>query len=160
MEINRKRYDRLKSMAKGCNNLFGTSNPFEICRMAGIGVRFILLSKGIYGFSDILEKPESIPENVSPINAMIYLSSALNSYAGKIVCAHELGHVLLQKDERLNLFDIEDQEESLYEYEANLFAIELMPQIYHSPSIDYRDLTRRELYQYMNQKITTTFFTL
>ena len=144
MEINRKRYDRLKSMAKGCNNLFGTSNPFEICRMAGIGVRFISLSKGIYGFSDILEKPESIPENVSPINAMIYLSSAL----------------LLQKDERLNLFDIEDQEESLYEYEANLFAIELMPQIYHSPSIDYRDLTRRELYQYMNQKITTTFFTL
>lgn len=153
MNLERKRYNKIKMMANKCKLLFGTSDPLEICKLLDIKLRFIHLSSGIYGFSDL-------ERNAENFSATIFLSNALNPYAQRIVCAHELGHILLHGNERLNLFDINEQENSLPEYEANLFAIELMPQIYHSPTVEYSKLSCSGLYRYMNKKITATFLTI
>ena len=149
MNITHKRYDKLKSIVQKCKLFFDTSDPFRICKLLEIKVHIVSL-EGLYGFSNI---PNSANEELSISNASIFLSNKLNSYSRKIVCAHELGHILLQGNEQLNLFDIENTGNDLAEYEANLFAIELMPDIYILP-IDYHLLSRKELYNYMNNIIS------
>lgn len=148
MNISRKRYAKLKSTVQKCKLFFDTSDPFKICKLLEIKIHIVSL-EGLYGFSNI---PNSADAELSISNASIFLSNKLNPYSRKIVCAHELGHILLQGNEQLNLFDIENPGNDLAEYEANLFAIGLMPDIYIS-SIDYRSLSRKELYDYMNNII-------
>lgn len=163
MDISKARYKKIQSLANICRNLFDTTDPFKICKLLDIKIRYISLSNGIWGFSNIWSSDGSnisiFQNKIYPIHATIFLSSKLDKYSQKIVCAHELGHVLLHNKERLNLFDIKDQADSFTEYEANIFAIELLPQIYHCANRDYRLPNRCDLYYYMNKKIATAYFT-
>lgn len=156
MNIPHQRYKKIKSIVNILTVLLDTTDPFKICNLLEIEISYIPLSSNIFGFVDIGKfKSKSIyPQKPSLYipNAKIFISTHLKPYSQKIVCAHELGHILLRKRESLNLFDVENPGNDLTEYEANLFAIELMPDIYNSP-INYLLLSQKELYDYMNNII-------
>lgn len=95
------------------------SNPFELCECLGIGVRFEDMGdketdcKGFFLVQSRIRR--------------IVINSNLPQIIQKIICAHELGHAVLHKKQlsayhELKLFD----EASAAEYEANLFAAELL----------------------------------
>ncbi len=101
--------------------------PFEIAKFYGISYLF----KKIDG---------NMPSYISDDPPCIYISDVYNeqSYAAKILCAHELGHYFLHdgqasamNNDSLNLYI---PEESIKEYEANIFSIFLMPQIMRNES--------------------------
>ena len=54
----------------------------------------------------------------------------------------------------------ENETKDIKEYEANLFAIELLPQIYNNFSIDYHDLNKEEMQAFMNKKISHIIYSL
>ena len=96
----------------------GTRNPFELCKRMGISVRYKDLGYSMKAFYFYQSRIKNI---------------VINSRAGEIVqeilCAHELGHAVLHGElaamrgfHELEMFD------SLIptEYEANLFAAELL----------------------------------
>lgn len=149
MEIDINRYQEIRALVAGCIYLLGSSDPFKICKLLDIKIQTVPLSLGLYGFSDVCS-------NSGYTKASIFLSDKLTSYARKIVCAHELGHILSHKKDRLNLFDLENPVDSIAEYEANIFAIELMPQIYRGHK-NYLDLSCSELANYMDEKIKSTY---
>ena len=155
MELTPEKYIRLKRIINNCKALCKSSNPFELCKILNIKIYFLPLENGLFGFADI----SSSDEQPLKSKATIFISSCVSSYAQKIICAHELGHILLQRDQSLNLLDSSNPSNSISEYEANLFAIELLPQIYIGVK-DYRCLSREELYNYMIKKLSHTFFTL
>lgn len=94
-----------------------SSDPFEICKQLGINIKFHNLgSIKAYCFCQSRIKNIVINENADDPTA-------------KILCAHELGHALLHEQilknvhvHRSTLFD----ETTPTEYEANLFAAELL----------------------------------
>ncbi len=153
MELTQYRYFRLKRIIRNCKILCNSSNPFDICKILGIKVHYSTIKDSLFGFSEA-----HCTENSAEINANIFISSSTSSYAQKIICAHELGHILLQKNQSLNLLDSDNPGDSIYEYEANIFAIELLPHIYRGAK-DYRNLSKEELYDYILNKLNYTFFT-
>lgn len=155
MELTSEKYIHLRRVVENCKTLCKSSNPFELCKIFDIKIHFLPLENGLFGFADISHSTEQ------PIKerATIFISSKVSSYAQKIICAHELGHILLQKNQTLSLFDSDNPANSLSEYEANIFAIELLPQIYTGTK-DYKSLSTKELYDYMIKKLNYTFFTL
>lgn len=146
MELSKKQYSQVKNILGEIYKYCGTYDPFLIAKRFNIKISVITL-KGLSGISDISRSGQ----------ATIYLSSTLNSYAKKIVCAHELGHIFLHKDTELNLFTVDGNKSSLSEYEANIFAMELMP---HTKPINYFNYSREELQSYMEKKIFSNIYTL
>lgn len=160
MKISAQRYREIKSTVKTLTNLLDTTDPFKICKLMGIRINLVPLTPNLSGFVNV-DKTEANTLNPQKHSlyipsATIFLSNSLNPYSQKIVCAHELGHIVLQKNNELNLFDTSNPQDNLAEHEANIFAIELMPHIYHG-SINYYLLNSSELYEYMNKKITSSF---
>ena len=104
---------KIKKLPSFIDRNFGTKNPFELCELLGINVRFknynIEAMKGYYTKLD--------DENI-----FIYINSNLNKRAQQIVCAHELGHIFLHPNAG-NHFNGGDVQR---EYEANLFAAYLL----------------------------------
>lgn len=146
MELSRQQYRQVKRVLEQIYKYCGTYDPFLISKKFNINVSVIPL-KGLSGISDI-----------SPTgHATIYLSSALNSYAKKIVCAHELGHIFLHRDTELNLFTVDGNKNSLTEYEANIFALELLP---HIKPINYFQYSKEELQSYIEKKVFSNIYTL
>ncbi len=97
---------------------YDTRNPFELCRDLNIRVRYKDLGTAMKAYYFYQSRIKNI---------------VLNSRSGKIVqrilCAHELGHALLHGElaamrgfQELEMFDMT----SATEYEANLFAAELL----------------------------------
>lgn len=164
MEISYSRYRQIKDTINGCKKILGTTDPFKICELLGIIIRLVPLSSNMLGFADIRHVNADVLNfrngQLRIFDATIFLSEVLTSYSRKITCAHELGHVLLQYDDDINLFDCVDASKDLKEYEANLFAIELMPHIYNNQTIDYRTLNKSELQHFMNRKVSYTFYTI
>lgn len=103
---------------------YGTSDPFRIANgIKNVYVREFDAHKQKGFCVDILN------------NYYIYINSNLSYQMKRMVCAHELGHVLFHKDKlgrdkngklkkivEWELFDIKDHTE----YEANLFAANLL----------------------------------
>ncbi|MEW4414462.1 ImmA/IrrE family metallo-endopeptidase [Clostridium sp. AN503] len=164
MEISPTRYQKIKSTIANCKTLFRTTDPFKICELLGFKVYSVKLGSNLHGFADVKQTLASSinqrKEKLYTVKANIYLSDSLDSYSKKIVCAHELGHVLLQYKEELNLFESTNETKDIKEYEANLFAIELLPQIYNNFSIDYHDLNKEEMQAFMNKKISHIIYSL
>lgn len=164
MEISALRYKKITTVVANCKKLLNTNDPFKICKLLGINVRSVPLSLGLCGFVDVKQIPADTFNHkngqLCTVDATIFLSTALDSYSQKIVCAHELGHVLVQYNESLNLFESNSENSKIKEYEANLFAIELLPQIYTDSNVDYRALTKEELQRFMNKKVSHSFFVL
>ncbi|MBQ4557259.1 MAG: ImmA/IrrE family metallo-endopeptidase [Clostridia bacterium] len=94
----------------------GTRDPFEIARMCK--AELIIKELGsLKGFYKIIYR-----------NPFIFLNKSLSAADARIVCAHEIGHHALHREyarigfEEFSLFS----ENSRREYEANLFAAELL----------------------------------
>lgn len=143
MEISRKRYKEIKRRLARIVKYCGTRDPFEIAKKMDISCTILPL-EGLLGASDISK-------------ASICLSKHLDNYARKIICAHELGHIILHREESLNLFRNDRNETDIIEYEANLFAMELLPQI---KTKRYLELSKEELQRYIEKKIVMNMYTL
>ena len=117
---------------------YDTRDPFEICRQINIHVRYADLGYAIKAYYFYHSRIKNI---------------VLNSRSGQIVqrvlCAHELGHAVLHTEpammkgfHELELFDAI----APAEYEANLFAAELM-------------ISDEALFELLNDK-NKTFFSI
>ena len=62
---------------------YNTRNPFEICREAGIGVKFKDIGN-LKGFYSVINK-----------RTYIVINDSISEKEAELVCAHELGHHLL-----------------------------------------------------------------
>ena len=97
---------------------YKTRDPFEMAEALGVAVRYrddFKLLKGMY--------------TVIARNRFIFINSNNSEEMNRVVCAHELGHDQLHRDfaknapiEEMTLYD----HSSVREYEANLFAAELL----------------------------------
>lgn len=94
---------------------FGTRDPFVIATgMGAIIVRHSL--KGVRGFYHYFQR-----------NSIIYVDEMLPERTSALVCAHELGHMVLHKSVNTVFMDTRTQfNTNKYEIEANSFAMELL----------------------------------
>lgn len=88
----------------------GLSDPFEIARALDIEVVF----------TEIKFAPAFFNRSRIDNKTTIYISSNTNSYAKRLLCSHELGHILCE-DYETDLFDHRIDPES--EFIANSFAM-------------------------------------
>lgn len=145
MVLSNKRIDAIKRKANNIINYSRCNNPFEIAARYDIEVQFIdIIDEGIHAYSNSQ-------------TGIIYINKRFskNSYTAKILCAHELGHVFLHNGlsamEYNRYLDSEMTDETIKEYEANIFAITLMPQIAAGHNLfTYRP---ERLNRYINNKI-------
>jgi len=107
-------------------------NPFEIIK----GINAILVFApliGVRGFYQYFQR-----------NNIIYVDEDLPYHEKKFVCAHELGHMLLHKKANAVFMDSRTfLNTSLYEKEANTFAVNLL--IDNDMLYEHRDLTIEQL---------------
>ena len=114
---------RLFSLPRSLVTTHETRDPFRLAETLGFYVRFIDAKKQKGFCTNILN------------NYFIFINENLSPQMQRMTCAHELGHVLLHKDQlsrdaqgqfkkivEMELFDITSQTE----YEANLFAANLL----------------------------------
>lgn len=99
-------------LAKKIKNEYGNKNIIEMCKLMGIR------------FSYIHCRPEVSPAYSinSGSSSLIALNINYSEKSKNVLCAHELGHVLLHSSSPLNHFNGSSSEE----YEANLFAVALL----------------------------------
>ena len=83
----------------------------------------------------------------------VYISDKYNTYSQKIIAAHELGHLLLHSKDDFNMFNSDDSSLKK-EYEANIFAMEFMPQI-QPYQLDYRYFSSCELQKHIQRKLAS-----
>lgn len=137
MNISSDVLDQISDIVTKLREHFRNRDPFFLARQLNIECVFCDLSE-ILAFSE----RSSIDDP-----GTIYISNSLCLYSQKILCAHELGHLLLHKDDDNNLFSCEFN--PLKEYEANYFAAHLLPQI-----IVYADITKMSVDEF-NSYITS-----
>ena len=127
------------ALAKRAVEKCGTRDPFaiaKICRVELI-IKELGSLKGFYKI--VCDTP------------FIFINKSLSAAEAKVVCAHELGHHALHREfarvgfEEFSLFS----ENSRREYEANLFAAELL--------IDEEALEEFIEYGYTKQQIALAF---
>lgn len=115
MYISLKRYNKIKQRVEKLTRICKTKNPFEIARL--FNIRCINCNlKNVYGLSDISTNNKKT----------IYLSNSLDSVGKVIICAHELGHLFLHAEKNINPFSTDAGKFDNMEYEADLFAVELL----------------------------------
>lgn len=97
------------------------SDPFRLCKAMGIKVLYAPMGEG----SEACKGFYLIHNRIKTIT----INNSLSSEFARIICSHELGHAVLHKDKAgvkafhdFGLFD----SVSSYEYEANIFAAELL----------------------------------
>ena len=96
---------------------YGSRDPFELCEALGIKIRYMELKtlKGFFFYQSRIRT--------------VVLNAELSETVAKILCAHELGHACLHSDMLFNMRTISDdpfKSKSTAEYEANIFASELL----------------------------------
>lgn len=117
-----------KVLANKLAKKFGTRNPFEIIK----GMNVILLPSdliGVRGFYQYFQR-----------NNLIYIDYKLPYEEQVWVCAHELAHMLIHKKSNTVFMDTRTHfNTSVYENEANKFAIELL--VPDEVILEYHDYT-------------------
>ena len=95
-----------------------TRNPLELCKAMDIQVRYKDLDNSIKAYFVVISRIKNI-----------VINNRIHSTVQRILLAHELGHAVLHQEiallrgfQELELFDTHDPTE----YEANLFAAELL----------------------------------
>ncbi|MGO0904960.1 ImmA/IrrE family metallo-endopeptidase [Clostridioides difficile] len=91
---------------------FKTNNPFELCEKLDVTIKFKNYN------------PEGMKAYYTDVfgEKTIYLNSNFTEESQAILCAHELGHIILEH-KGINHFDSSD---SKLEHEANIFALYLL----------------------------------
>ncbi|MBE6531800.1 MAG: ImmA/IrrE family metallo-endopeptidase [Ruminococcaceae bacterium] len=111
--------DYISNKVEGIVKKYRTRDPFELCEDMGIGVRYRDLGEQLKGFFFYQSRIKTI-----------VLNSRTDEMLHRALCAHELGHAVLHSElltamrsfHELELFDSAIPSE----YEANLFAAELL----------------------------------
>lgn len=92
-----------------------TRDPFEIVENLNAIVVFHPL-QGVRGFYQYFQR-----------NNIIYIDETLSKHEQRLVCAHELGHMLLHKKSNAIFMDSRTQlNTTKYEIEADRFAMDLI----------------------------------
>lgn len=109
-------------------------DPGFICKTFGFPIRKMTLNPNVY-------KAYTNNINGTPI---INLNVHFNKESQMLLCAHELGHAFLHKDNTYNAYDGDNLVE---EYEANLFAFALLlsDETLKKLNIDLKTLTNYEM---------------
>lgn len=107
----------IRDIAIGLIELYDTNNPFELCDYLDIYLLIHDLGSELLGFFQRTETGYEI----------LHINDRLNYYMQKYVCAHELGHAILQPELSVSFFI----KNSLMiankpEVEADTFAAELL----------------------------------
>ena len=111
------RRQEIVDLATGLKNTYNTSDPFKIAEI--FGIRVIERDSCFKNF-----KAHAVKfENYAPY---IVINSKYSDIAKKVLCAHELGHVLLHDETVNNFADVSHRINMTAEYEANLFALALL----------------------------------
>ena len=121
-----------KVLANKLAKKFGTRNPFEIIK----GINVILIPSdliGVRGFYQYFQR-----------NNLIYIDQNLPYQEQVWVCAHELAHMLIHKKSNTVFMDTRTHfNTSVYENEANKFAIELL--VPDEVILEYHDYTLEQI---------------
>lgn len=121
-----------KVLANKLAKKFGTRNPFEIIK----GMNVILIPSdliGVRGFYQYFQR-----------NNLIYIDQNLPYQEQVWVCAHELAHMLIHKKTNTVFMDTRTHfNTSVYENEANKFAIELL--VPDEVILEYHDYTLEQI---------------
>jgi Zn-dependent peptidase ImmA (M78 family) len=105
--------EKIINLAIEIKNRYGNKNITKICKLLEIKI------------SEVHFRPEVSPAYTirSGNKPLICLNSHYTEKSKNILCAHELGHVLLHDTKLSNHFNGSNDIE---EYEANLFAVALL----------------------------------
>lgn len=110
--------DIISEKIEALTRKYKTRNPFELCDSLNIRIRYKDLGTSMKAFYFYQSRIKNI-----------VLNTRSGRIVQKILCAHELGHALLHGElaamrgfQELEMFDMT----SRTEYEANLFAAELL----------------------------------
>lgn len=105
----------IKKLANKIANQYHSRDPFEIIKGLNIILVFVPLV-GVKGFYQHFQR-----------NNIIYIDESLTYREKQLVCAHELGHMLLHKKSNTLFMDAYTGfNMEKYELEANKFAVELL----------------------------------
>lgn len=106
---------RANTVIKRC----GTRDPFDICEALGVNVKFTPLCPELKAYYFYQSRIRSV-----------VISSELDEDTARLVCAHELGHILLHAEMLKLMRCIYETSICVLsdstEYEANIFASELL----------------------------------
>lgn len=114
----------IKSIVSVLLEKFHSRDPFFVAKSLGIEISFLDFNEDILAFSE--------RKNAHDIGR-IYINKNLGAYSQKLLCTHELGHLLLHDICENTFFDSDI--EPLKEYEANYFTMTFTPQIFINPDI-------------------------
>ena len=102
--------DNIYEIVKDTVYKYKTSNPFEICKKLGIKIDYVNYGKAIILDSKIIK-----------------INKKYTEYSRYVLCAHELGHAILHKEDCLNYFDDSNTLEKIEkDRQAYLFAAYLL----------------------------------
>lgn len=111
---------------------YKTTNVYELCDCLNIDVSFSNIGQ-LRGFYRYLKR-----------NYFIVINKNLSEKRREFVCAHELGHLILHKDENRILMDTNIHIPNRLENEANRFAIYLI----------FENLEKWQLRDYTNNELS------
>ncbi len=111
------RKQEIVELARGLKETYKTNDPYELANI--FGIRVLEKDHSFKGF-----KAQAVKfRGYAPY---IAINANYTELAKKVLCAHELGHILLHA-ETLNYFaDIGGKINMETEYEANLFVLALL----------------------------------
>lgn len=122
----------IKKLANKMVKHYGTRNPFEIIKGLNVILLFVPLD-GVRGFYQYFQR-----------NNIIYINDALPYHEQVLVCAHELGHMLMHKKTNTIFMDTYTQfNTNKCEIEANKFAAELL--ISDEILLEYKEFTIKQI---------------
>lgn len=103
-------------IADGLVKKYNTASPFELCDFLGIAVLYQDLPESVNGFFVKIMK-----------NFAVVINSNLEDDDRRLVCAHELGHILMHSETNyISLSSRTSLSTSRYEHEADMFAVALL----------------------------------
>ena len=132
----------IKQKANSLAKRYNSRNPFEIIKNLNVILVYYPL-KDVRGFYQYFQR-----------NNIIYIDENLTESEQIVVCAHELGHMLLHKNSNALFMDTRTHfVTTKYENEANTFAAELL--IPDSIILDNPGMTKSQIAQLTgyNEKI-------
>lgn len=121
--------------------LNGTVDPGYVCNLFGFKIRKITLNPKVY---------KAFTNNING-KPVININVHFNRDSQLLLCAHELGHAILHKDNCYNAFDGDNL---IQEFEANLFAFALLLSDEEIEKFNLRNITNYEMESIINSKLT------
>lgn len=104
------------NLANRLKETYKTNNPFNIAQKLGVKVEYFNMRKRVLAGNTLM----------AGRNPIIGINKNFNDITSQVtICAHELGHVILHKNDISNHFEGKTINET-HEYEANLFAVALL----------------------------------